>query len=62
VHNVQDAIDQGKLLKKPENIPAEQLANHNTLDAIENHLMRCIGGARRDEEKPEPKNVYFFGA
>jgi sulfate adenylyltransferase subunit 2 len=51
VRNV-NAIDQGKLLKKPENIQQKQLANHNTLDAIEEFKFdACIGGARRDEEK-----------
>jgi sulfate adenylyltransferase subunit 2 len=50
VRNV-NAID-GKLLKKPENIQQKQLANHNTLDAIEEFKFdACIGGARRDEEK-----------
>jgi hypothetical protein len=48
-----------KWLKKPENIQQKQLANHNTLDAIEEFKFdACIGGARR-RGKREPKNVFF---
>jgi 3'-phosphoadenosine 5'-phosphosulfate sulfotransferase (PAPS reductase)/FAD synthetase len=50
-----------KWLKKPENIPSRTACKTTTLlDAIEEFKFdACIGGARRDEEKPEPKSVYF---
>jgi sulfate adenylyltransferase subunit 2 len=61
VRNVQDAIDQGKVVEETGKYSRNSL-NHNTLDAIEEFKFdACIGGARRDEEKPEQKNE-FFGA
>jgi sulfate adenylyltransferase subunit 2 len=46
-------------LKKRKIFQQKQLANHNTLDAIEEFKFdACIGGARRDEEKPEPKEYF----
>jgi sulfate adenylyltransferase subunit 2 len=58
VRNVQDAIDQGKWLKKPENILAET-AYHNTLDAIEEFKFdACIGGARRERKSRAKERIF----
>jgi sulfate adenylyltransferase subunit 2 len=58
VRNVQDAIDEGKVVKKLENIQVETVSNYNTLDAIEEfklmHWWCC-----RDEEKARAKERIF---
>jgi 3'-phosphoadenosine 5'-phosphosulfate sulfotransferase (PAPS reductase)/FAD synthetase len=48
-------------LKKPENILAETACKPQHFYIEEFKFDACIGGARRDEEKAEPKNE-FFGA
>jgi sulfate adenylyltransferase subunit 2 len=59
VRNVQDAIDEGKVVE--ETGKYSSLQTTTLLDAIEEFKFdACIGGARRDEEKHELKSVFFL--
>jgi hypothetical protein len=61
VGHVQDSIDEGKVIEqKGKNASRNALQTTTLLDTIAKHQFdACIGGARRDEEKPAPKNVSF---
>ena len=57
VRNVQDAIDQGKVVEESGKYSSRNSLQTTTLlDAIEEFKFdACIGGARRDEEKARAK-------
>jgi sulfate adenylyltransferase subunit 2 len=61
VRNVQDAIDEGKVVEETGKYSSRNSLQTTTLlDAIEEFKFdACIGGARRDEEKHELKSVFF---
>ena len=61
VGNVQDAIDQGKVIEqKGKNASRNPLQTITLLEVIEkNGFDACIGGARRDEEKARAKERIF---
>jgi sulfate adenylyltransferase subunit 2 len=62
VRNVQDAIDEGKVVEETGKYSSRNSLQTTTLlDAIEEFKFdACIGGARRDEEKHELKSVFFL--
>jgi sulfate adenylyltransferase subunit 2 len=61
VRNVQDAIDQGKVVETGKYSSRNSLQNHNTLDAIEDlNLMRVLVEHVVTRKKPELKNVFFL--
>jgi sulfate adenylyltransferase subunit 2 len=61
VRNVQDSIDQGKVKEESGKYSSRNsLQTITLLDAIEEFKFdACIGGARRDEEKPRAKERIF---
>src|SRR6202012_3320401 len=61
VGNVQDSIDQGKVVEqKGHNASRNALQTVTLLDTIAEHKFdACIGGARRDEEKARAKERIF---
>jgi sulfate adenylyltransferase subunit 2 len=61
VRNVQDAIDQGKVVEETGKYSSRNTLQTTTLlDAIEEFKFdACIGGARRDEEKARAKERIF---
>ena len=61
VRNVQDAIDQGKVIEETGKYASRNMLQTTTLlDAIEEFKFdACIGGARRDEEKARAKERIF---
>ena len=61
VRNVQDAIDQGKVVEESGKYSSRNSLQTTTLlDAIEEFKFdACIGGARRDEEKARAKERIF---
>jgi len=61
VHNVQDSIDQGKVVEETGKYSSRNMLQTTTLlDAIEEFKFdACIGGARRDEEKARAKERIF---
>lgn len=61
VRNVQDAIDQGKVVEETGKYASRNMLQTTTLlDAIEEFKFdACIGGARRDEEKARAKERIF---
>ncbi|WP_435624791.1 sulfate adenylyltransferase subunit CysD [Flagellimonas sp.] len=61
VRNVQDSIDQGKVIEETGKYASRnQLQTTTLLDAIEEFKFdACIGGARRDEEKARAKERIF---
>jgi len=61
IGNVQDSIDQGKVVEqKGKNASRNALQTITLLDTIaENKFDACIGGARRDEEKARAKERIF---
>ncbi|MFD0964855.1 sulfate adenylyltransferase subunit CysD [Pseudofulvibacter geojedonensis] len=61
VRNVQDAIDQGKVVEETGKYASRNSLQTTTLlDAIEEFKFdACIGGARRDEEKARAKERIF---
>ncbi len=61
VRNVQDSIDQGKVVEEKGKYASRNMLQTTTLlDAIEElKFDACIGGARRDEEKARAKERIF---
>ncbi len=61
VRNVQDSIDQGKVVEETGKYASRNMLQTTTLlDAIEEFKFdACIGGARRDEEKARAKERIF---
>ena len=61
VRNVQDSIDQGKVIEETGKYASRNILQTTTLlDAIEEFKFdACIGGARRDEEKARAKERIF---
>ena len=61
VRNVQDAIDEGKVIEETGKYASRNMLQTTTLlDAIEEFKFdACIGGARRDEEKARAKERIF---
>ncbi|GGW39876.1 sulfate adenylyltransferase [Arenibacter certesii] len=61
VRNVQDSIDQGKVVEESGKYASRNILQTTTLlDAIEEFKFdACIGGARRDEEKARAKERIF---
>ena len=61
VRNVQDAIDEGKVIEESGRYSSRNTLQTTTLlDAIEEFKFdACIGGARRDEEKARAKERIF---
>ncbi|MDT0539330.1 sulfate adenylyltransferase subunit CysD [Croceitalea sp. P059] len=61
VRNVQDAINQGKVIEETGKYASRNMLQTTTLlDAIEEFKFdACIGGARRDEEKARAKERVF---
>ena len=61
VRNVQDAIDEGKVVEESGKYSSRNSLQTTTLlDAIEEFKFdACIGGARRDEEKARAKERIF---
>ncbi len=61
VRNVQDSIDQGKVVEESGKYASRNMLQTTTLlDAIEEFKFdACIGGARRDEEKARAKERIF---
>ncbi|WP_111624517.1 sulfate adenylyltransferase subunit CysD [Arenibacter echinorum] len=61
VRNVQDSIDQGKVIEETGKYSSRNMLQTTTLlDAIEEFKFdACIGGARRDEEKARAKERIF---
>ena len=61
VRNVQDAIDEGKVIEETGKYSSRNSLQTTTLlDAIEEFKFdACIGGARRDEEKARAKERIF---
>jgi len=61
VRNVQDAIDEGKVVEESGRYASRNsLQTVTLLDAIEEFKFdACIGGARRDEEKARAKERIF---
>ena len=61
VRNVQDSIDEGKLVEETGKYASRNMLQTTTLlDAIEEFKFdACIGGARRDEEKARAKERIF---
>ncbi len=61
VRNVQDSIDQGKVVEETGKYSSRNMLQTTTLlDAIEEFKFdACIGGARRDEEKARAKERIF---
>ena len=61
VRNVQDSIDEGKVIEETGKYSSRNLLQTTTLlDAIEEFKFdACIGGARRDEEKARAKERIF---
>ena len=61
VRNVQDSIDQGKVVEESGKYASRNMLQTTTLlDAIEEFKFdACIGGARRDEEKARAKERMF---
>jgi len=61
VRNVQDSIDQGKVIEETGRYSSRNMLQTTTLlDAIEEFKFdACIGGARRDEEKARAKERIF---
>lgn len=61
VRNVQDSIDQGKVVEETGKYASRNMLQTTTLlDAIEEFKFdTCIGGARRDEEKARAKERIF---
>ncbi|TWR31054.1 sulfate adenylyltransferase subunit CysD [Mucilaginibacter pallidiroseus] len=61
VGNVQDSIDEGKVIEqKGKNASRNALQTVTLLDTIAKHQFdACIGGARRDEEKARAKERIF---
>ncbi|MGL5113317.1 MAG: sulfate adenylyltransferase subunit CysD, partial [Flavobacterium sp.] len=61
VRNVQDAIDEGKVIEESGKYSSRNSLQTTTLlDAIEEFKFdACIGGARRDEEKARAKERIF---
>ena len=61
VRNVQDAIDEGKVIEETGKYSSRNTLQTTTLlDAIEEFKFdACIGGARRDEEKARAKERIF---
>jgi sulfate adenylyltransferase subunit 2 len=61
VRNVQDSIDEGKVVEETGKYSSRNLLQTTTLlDAIEEFKFdACIGGARRDEEKARAKERIF---
>lgn len=61
VRNVQDAIDEGKVVEESGKYASRNILQTTTLlDAIEEFKFdACIGGARRDEEKARAKERIF---
>ena len=61
VRNVQDSIDDGKVIEETGKYSSRNLLQTTTLlDAIEEFKFdACIGGARRDEEKARAKERIF---
>jgi len=61
IGNVQDSIDQGKVVEqKGKNASRNALQTVTLLDTIAEHKFdACIGGARRDEEKARAKERIF---
>jgi sulfate adenylyltransferase subunit 2 len=58
--NVQDAIDQGKVVEETGKYSSRNSLTTTPLDAIEEFKFdACIGGARRDEEKARAKERIF---
>jgi sulfate adenylyltransferase subunit 2 len=60
VRNVQDAIDEGKVVEETGNTQVEIVCKQLLLDAIEEFKFDACIGARRDEEKHELKSVFFL--
>jgi sulfate adenylyltransferase subunit 2 len=62
VRNVQDAIDEGKVVEETGKYSSRNSLQTTTLlDAIEEFKFdACIGGARRDEEKARAKERIFL--
>ena len=61
IANVQDTIDQGKVLEDQGNYNSRnKIQSVTLLDAIENYKIDCaLGGGRRDEEKARAKERIF---
>ncbi len=61
IRNVQDSIDQGKVVEETGKYASRNMLQTTTLlDAIEEFKFdACIGGARRDEEKARAKERIF---
>jgi len=61
VRNVQDSIDEGKVIEETGRYSSRNMLQTTTLlDAIEEFKFdACIGGARRDEEKARAKERIF---
>jgi sulfate adenylyltransferase subunit 2 len=61
IRNVQDSIDQGKVVEESGKYASRNMLQTTTLlDAIEEFKFdACIGGARRDEEKARAKERIF---
>ena len=61
IRNVQDSIDQGKVVEESGKYASRNILQTTTLlDAIEEfNFDACIGGARRDEEKARAKERIF---
>lgn len=61
IRNVQDSIDQGKVVEESGKYASRNILQTTTLlDAIEEFKFdACIGGARRDEEKARAKERIF---
>lgn len=61
VRNVQDSIDEGKVVEETGKYASRNMLQTTTLlDAIEEFKFdACIGGARRDEEKARAKERIF---
>ncbi|WP_394975493.1 sulfate adenylyltransferase subunit CysD [uncultured Croceitalea sp.] len=61
IRNVQDSIDQGKVIEETGKYASRNMLQTTTLlDAIEEFKFdACIGGARRDEEKARAKERIF---
>ena len=61
IASVQKSIDEGKVIEeKGINSSRNKLQTTTLLDSINEYQFDCaMGGARRDEEKQEPKNVFY---
>jgi sulfate adenylyltransferase subunit 2 len=59
VRNVQDAIDEGKVVERDRYSSRNSLQTTTLLMLLMFKFDACIGGARRDEEKQEAKERIF---